>query len=321
MLDQSQPRARRLRGHDLHQGADAAHNEVLAHLPIGLREILILIGAHLLKVGPEGVRMTDVRHLAADVGDGDGEVSVAFALGPASVAHGEGQTVQVGPVAEQSFQETVGLLLVEVIDLRDLVRRVLHRLGVLRHRDPELDFRHAGQVIAEERTGVLDLRGARQQILQRRLRVDRELEARRSGSGNRRDEGRIGHHGGWLGSPRTGTDLWCEDYRRRRRRPFHFDGIRRRKRWNRLRGRLWFKNRNHLHDRRRRRTARSRLENRRRRCGRGYRRWSLGRFAFHFVTLKVRRGPCQAHENEEDCQTRYPEDGSLCAAEHDLSLL
>src|SRR5262249_15600522 len=118
-----------------------------------------------------------------DGGDGDVELATLLALGAAGVAHREGQAAQVRTAAQQGLQEGVGLLPVQVVDLGDGVRGLGEGLvarQVPRRGFPEGHFRDLRQVLGEQRHVLArdHFRGNRQQVFQRRLRVDFEVETR-----------------------------------------------------------------------------------------------------------------------------------------------
>ena len=113
-LDQPQPQVRRLGGEDLHQGRGAGRGHGLSAAPVDRGRALVLLFANRRELLPEGVGVVAVAaglpglgvrrrgcalQRLADQPDREGELTVALALGPAGVPHGEGQAVQVGPVA------------------------------------------------------------------------------------------------------------------------------------------------------------------------------------------------------------------------------
>jgi hypothetical protein len=113
----------------------------------------------------------------ADHVHGEGELAGAGGLGAARIAHDEGQRRQVRTPAEQGFHKRVGLLGVEMIDLRHLMggardTALEDRLlkGQLRRLRRVVD--HA-QLRLEKRFGR-----RRQQVRERRLRIDLERETR-----------------------------------------------------------------------------------------------------------------------------------------------
>jgi hypothetical protein len=61
---------------------------------------------------------------------GEGELLAALTLGAAGVTHCERQAVQVWSFVPQRINETISLLVVEMIDLGDLMRDVFDRFGV-----------------------------------------------------------------------------------------------------------------------------------------------------------------------------------------------
>src|SRR5262249_7967926 len=111
----------------------------------------------------------------------EGERLAPLAFRAASVTHCEVQAVQIEALLPQRFQKTIGLLVVEVIDLGHLVGDLLHRLGVgnvFPQASLELDFGDETQVIPEYGSGaLLDLRREGQQVFQGSFRIDLELKA------------------------------------------------------------------------------------------------------------------------------------------------
>ncbi len=208
VLDQSQPQVRRFGGEDLHQGRDTGQGDVFPPAPVDLRRALILLFTKRRELLPEGGgavvfasglagpgvrrRDCDLPGLAGlgtrrrdcdlqrltDQADREGELPVALAAGPAGVAHGEGQAVQIGPVVAQGLQEPVGLLAVEEVDGGEHVGRVLRDLArreVLCGGGLEIQFRDGRQVVGGTTSvGRLDLRRRRQQVLQGGLGIDRD---------------------------------------------------------------------------------------------------------------------------------------------------
>jgi hypothetical protein len=62
--------------------------------------------------------------------DFDGELLAPLTLGPAGIAHREGQTRQVETLVAERIQETIRLFFIQVIDLGDRMGGLLKRLGV-----------------------------------------------------------------------------------------------------------------------------------------------------------------------------------------------
>ena len=124
----------------------------------------------------------DIRHLA--------ERLRLFLARAALFAHQERQATQVAALFEQGEHEAVGFLAIEMFDLGENVRGLLHRLHlveVLGNRIGKRQFGNLGQIFVVPR-GQLGrrLRSGRQQFAQRRLRIDLDCETRWRRNGCRR---------------------------------------------------------------------------------------------------------------------------------------
>ena len=113
-------------------------------------------------------------------------LGLSFIL-PAGIAHGEGQTGEIGPLRDQKLDEAILLFLVEMIDRRDLMGDLfLNELDDIHfivfgfdqdgRRLVQQDLGHLGQVIVEH--GSKDFRRLGRhghEIFQECFRIDREL--------------------------------------------------------------------------------------------------------------------------------------------------